>query len=98
MSRVLPGRSETRARSFFSASRLMREDLPTFDRPMNANSGRTGIGHDARSGALVVKTAVLIFMANQGLGEPSRIVDSFLGPAVAAVYDRRREGVSSAVI
>ena len=29
------------------------DDFPTFDRPMNANSGRSDTGHDARFGALV---------------------------------------------
>jgi len=36
--------------------------LPTFERPMNANSGSGDFGHDFRSGELTSKTADLIFM------------------------------------
>jgi hypothetical protein len=39
----------------------MREDLPTLERPMKANSGRLGGGQSARLGALTAKVAVLIF-------------------------------------
>jgi hypothetical protein len=37
--------------------------LPTLERPMKANSGRTAVGHDFKSGALVAKFAVLMFIA-----------------------------------
>jgi len=62
ISLVLPGLSETIASVRCSARRLMSEDLPTFDRPMNANSGRFQFGHDFRSGELTSKTADLIFI------------------------------------
>ncbi len=62
MSFVLPGVTEALASALRSASRLIREDLPTLDRPMKANSGNAQFGHDARVGALVSKTADLIFI------------------------------------
>jgi hypothetical protein len=38
-----------------------REDLPTLDLPMKANSGRDSSGHESRSGALQSKMADEIF-------------------------------------
>jgi hypothetical protein len=38
------------------------EDLPTFDRPMKANSGSDSSGHDPMSGALHSKMADAMFM------------------------------------
>ncbi len=35
---VKPGVAETLARSFREVSMLIMDDLPTFERPMNANS------------------------------------------------------------
>jgi hypothetical protein len=37
------------------------EDLPTFERPMKANSGSDSSGHDSKSGALQSKMADEIF-------------------------------------
>jgi hypothetical protein len=62
ISRVFPGVSEIFAKPFLPVSMLIREDLPTLDRPMKANSGRADGGHDFRSGALMAKVADLIFM------------------------------------
>ena len=38
---------------------LMRDDLPTLDRPMNANSGMRAGGHFVKSVLLVMKLAVM---------------------------------------
>ena len=43
----LPGVLETFARAACPVSILMRDDLPTFERPMTANSGSLGCGHCA---------------------------------------------------
>src|SRR6187399_3272336 len=57
MSWVRPGSEETFARALRPASRLSSDDFPTFDRPMNGNSGNPGGGHTEMSAALVSKTA-----------------------------------------
>lgn len=63
MRRVLPGLEETMAMSFFwPESMLMREDLPTFERPTKANSGSVAGGQFARSAALVSNSAEWICM------------------------------------
>jgi hypothetical protein len=38
------------------------DDLPTFERPMKANSGNVSSGHESRSGALQSKMADEIFI------------------------------------
>src|SRR5580704_18782416 len=57
MSLVNPGVGETRARPSLPASRFSNEDLPTFERPIKANSGNDSSGHASRSGALQSKMA-----------------------------------------
>src|SRR5882724_8000695 len=57
MSLVNPGVGETRAKASLPASRFSNDDLPTFERPMKANSGNDSSGHDSRSGALQSKMA-----------------------------------------
>src|SRR3954451_11081150 len=52
MSLVNPGTGDTRASPCSPASMFSREDLPTFERPMKANSGSVSSGHESRSGAL----------------------------------------------
>jgi len=49
---VNPGVGETRASPSLPASTFSNEDLPTFERPMKANSGRDSSGQAVRSGAL----------------------------------------------
>src|SRR5438105_4886035 len=65
MSFVSPGRGETRAKTPLPASMFNSDDLPTFERPMKANSGNDSSGHDARSGALRSKMADEMFMINR---------------------------------
>lgn len=61
--RVRPGVFETSAIGLrWLARALMSEDFPTFDLPMNANSGNSGSGQDARSGQLIWKVADWTFM------------------------------------
>ena len=55
---------ETRASSRLPAKKFSKEDLPTFDRPMNANSGNDSSGHESRSGALRSKMADEMFTIN----------------------------------
>jgi hypothetical protein len=52
---------ETRANPCSPASMFNSEDLPTFERPMKANSGSDSSGHESRSGALQSKMADEIF-------------------------------------
>jgi hypothetical protein len=54
---VNPGVGDTRARPSFPASTFSKEDLPTFERPMKANSGNASSGHESKSGALHSKIA-----------------------------------------
>ena len=61
MSLVNPGVGETRANPCSPASMFSREDLPTFERPMKANSGSDSSGHESKSGALQSKMADEIF-------------------------------------
>src|ERR1044071_8868710 len=61
MSRVNPGVGETRAKIPLPASMFSNDDLPTFERPMNANSGNDSSGHESRSGALQSKMADEMF-------------------------------------
>jgi hypothetical protein len=42
---------------------LINDDLPTFERPMKANSGRSAGGQDVRFGALACKVALWMIMA-----------------------------------
>src|SRR5712672_2843234 len=58
MSLVNPGLGETWANPWSPASRFRREDLPTLERPMKANSGSDSSGHEFKSGALRSRMAV----------------------------------------
>jgi hypothetical protein len=63
---VNPGVVETRAKIPLPASMFSSDDLPTFERPMKANSGNDSSGHESRSGALRSKMADEMFtMENQ---------------------------------
>src|SRR5687768_15214797 len=62
ISLVNPGVGETRANPCLPASMFSKEDLPTFDRPMKANSGSDSSGHESRSGALRSKMADEMFI------------------------------------
>ncbi len=57
MRRVRPGVLETMARSFLRVRALINDDLPTLERPINANSGNSESGQLARSGELIRKSA-----------------------------------------
>src|SRR4051795_9573136 len=61
MSFVNPGVGETRAKAPLPASMFSNDDLPTFERPMKANSGNDSSGHESRTGALQSKMADEIF-------------------------------------
>src|SRR5579863_8637808 len=67
MSLVKPGVGDTRARSAWPESMFSREDLPTLERPMKANSGSDSSGQDSRSGALRSKMADEMCMIENGL-------------------------------
>ncbi|GAA3766419.1 hypothetical protein GCM10022423_18780 [Flavobacterium ginsengiterrae] len=41
---------------------LIKDDLPTLDRPINAYSGKKSFGHFDASELLTINSAVLIFM------------------------------------
>ena len=62
MSRVLPGVDEVMANPLRPVSMLMSDDLPTFDRPMNAYSGRSPAGHFVTSVLLMTNRASFISM------------------------------------
>src|SRR6187455_3092750 len=78
MSFVNPGVGETLARPTLPASMFSNEDLPTFERPMKANSGSDSSGHESRSGALQSKMAdeMFIIANEQGLSQPIRPTDT----------------------
>jgi hypothetical protein len=61
MSFVKPGVGETRASRSTPASVFNNDDLPTFERPMKANSGSDSSGHEVRSDALQSKMADEMF-------------------------------------
>ena len=54
---VLPGVEEVRARRLRPVSMFMRDDLPTFERPMKAISGRR------REGLLATRVLLPAYMA-----------------------------------
>jgi hypothetical protein len=62
MACVFPGVADVLANPFLLVIMLMREDLPTFDRPMNANSGRVGFGHFDNSTEDLMNSACLTSM------------------------------------
>lgn len=55
-----PGFLEVRAISFWRTRALMREDFPTLDLPMIANSGRSSLGQSLARELLFTNTACLI--------------------------------------
>src|SRR3954451_9665785 len=61
MSLVNPGTGDTRAKPCSPASRFSSEDLPTFERPMKANSGSDSSGQESKCGALRSKMADEMF-------------------------------------
>src|SRR5690606_11803785 len=79
--RVLPGVPETLARRPWPVRRLINEDLPTLDRPIKANSGRSCTGQAVRSGALEWKTVESIFIAR---------LDGHVAPLVQATVEVAR--------
>ena len=70
---VFPGLEEVLARFLLLTSILIREDLPTLERPMKAYSGRSGDGHLRQSTTLCINVALLMIiqgyrLASQELG------------------------------
>ena len=59
---VTPGRDPVLTRSFLAVSMLIREDFPTFERPMNANSGYGSAGNESAEKTLFRKRTSLTFM------------------------------------
>lgn len=59
---VLPGVDDVLARLFRFVSIFIKDDLPTFDRPMKANSGLSGAGHLATSVLLIRNSADVMSM------------------------------------
>lgn len=62
MSCVLPGVAEVLAIDFRLHSILIKEDLPTFERPINAYSGISGFGHFSKLVLLTTNSASLIII------------------------------------
>jgi hypothetical protein len=58
ISLVRPGVFEILARPSLFVRRLIKEDLPTLDRPMKANSGKSGARHLSKLIALVLNFEV----------------------------------------
>jgi hypothetical protein len=58
---VLPGVEDVLANFLRSTNMLIRDDLPTLERPMKANSGRLVSGHFRQSVELVTNSADDIF-------------------------------------
>ena len=56
---VFPGVCDVFAKPLWKVMELIKDDLPTFDRPMNANSGMRAGGHFVKSVLLVMKLAVM---------------------------------------
>ena len=61
---VFPGVEEVRAISVLAKSMLIRDDLPTFDLPMNAYSGSAEVGHCASVSKLPKNSIFLITISN----------------------------------
>ncbi len=91
MRRVRPGGAETFARAFWDARRLRRVDLPTFERPMRANSGSDGGGQDPMSGELVTKEVAGSFAGISGfpIDEPGFAPFAGRGVTVAGEVDHK---------
>jgi hypothetical protein len=61
---VFPGLPDILARCKLPVSRLIREDFPTFERPINPNSGLTGSGHCFNEALLRIYEAEWIIITN----------------------------------
>src|SRR5262245_6857720 len=70
-SRVLPGAALVRATRCRSSA-LIRLDLPTFERPTMATSGRPSAGKSAAPAALVMNSAVIFNQTAGGAGGAGR--------------------------
>ena len=66
---VRPGVFDVRASPFRSSSELISDDLPTFDLPRNAISGRSSAGQCAREKALLINSADVIFTEQDYTGK-----------------------------
>src|ERR1051325_1740606 len=76
ISLVKPGLGDTRASARCPANMFSRDDLPTLDRPMKANSGNDSSGHESRSGALRSKMADEMFIIkSRGLSQLNAVTD-----------------------
>ncbi len=62
MSCVFPGRPDVLAKFFRSINILIKEDLPTFDLPIKAYSGKGSFGHLVTSVLLITKSADFMFI------------------------------------
>src|SRR5699024_5527406 len=60
--RVFPGFDDVWAKFFRLIILLINEDLPTFDRPAKANSGRRSLGYCFCDTALMSSSAFVIFI------------------------------------
>ena len=63
---VFPGLDDVKARFLRFTSALIKEDLPTFDLPIKANSGLTGMGPLEGSVLLTEKSAEWMIIAMGG--------------------------------
>ena len=59
---VLPGVDDVLARFLRCVSILIKDDLPTFERPIKANSGLSGMGHLLTCVLLIINSADVISM------------------------------------
>ena len=59
---VFPGVDDVMARPFFPVSIFISDDLPTFERPMNAYSWRCSLGQSAAFVLLIMNLAVFTIM------------------------------------
>lgn len=62
ISMVLPGVDDVFAKSLRPKSMLISEDLPTLERPINAYSCLSSVGHLLSDGALIRKRALFIII------------------------------------
>jgi hypothetical protein len=62
MACVFPGVADVFANPFLLVIMLMREDFPTLDLPIKANSGRVGFGHFESSTEDLMNSACLTSM------------------------------------
>lgn len=84
MSRVFPGLELVMAKPFRAEIMLIKEDLPTFERPMNAYSGFSEQGQDAKPGQLFTNSAVFMSIVFGFLRLAARRMD-FMYPGTSPV-------------